>query len=273
MTPAFAPLGLSPRRTGSGFWSRTIPSSCAASSRDGCRKAASRWSATVPNGRLAIEALDRVDARHRAPRPRHARARRHQRAAAAAREAARPFRDRGLDADPAQCRDLAEMPVPRRARLPAEAGDEPRGHDLARLPPGARREGRRARPPAPRRVLIGDRTASPRRRGAAPARTGRAALPPDRRLDGRSACDRRGPRRPQRRAAAGADARRAAHAADLHDGLRRALQGQLGVPAREARDGEAPVAGQIYVAPGGRHMGLSATSSTRSCSASTTGRR
>jgi two-component system, chemotaxis family, protein-glutamate methylesterase/glutaminase len=34
------------------------------------------------------------------------------------------------------------------------------------------------------------------------------------------------------------------------------LQGQLGVPAREARDGEAPVAGQIYVAPGGRHLGL-----------------
>ncbi len=34
------------------------------------------------------------------------------------------------------------------------------------------------------------------------------------------------------------------------------LQGQLGVPAREARDGEAPVAGHIYIAPGGRHLGL-----------------
>jgi two-component system chemotaxis response regulator CheB len=34
------------------------------------------------------------------------------------------------------------------------------------------------------------------------------------------------------------------------------LQGQTGLPAREARDGEAPLPGHIYVAPGGRHMGL-----------------
>ena len=110
----------------------------------------------------------------------------------------------------------------------------------------------------PRRAASSSET-EPRRPaadGAAPARTGRAALPPHRCLDRRSACDRRGPRRPRRRAAAGADARRAAHAADLHGGLRRAPQGQLGVPAREARDGEALVAGQIYVAPGGRHIGL-----------------
>ncbi|HEX8166064.1 MAG TPA: chemotaxis response regulator protein-glutamate methylesterase [Beijerinckiaceae bacterium] len=34
------------------------------------------------------------------------------------------------------------------------------------------------------------------------------------------------------------------------------LQSQTGLPAREARDGEAPVPGHVYVAPGGRHMGL-----------------
>jgi two-component system chemotaxis response regulator CheB len=34
------------------------------------------------------------------------------------------------------------------------------------------------------------------------------------------------------------------------------LQNQLGLPVREARDGEAPLPGHVYVAPGGRHMGL-----------------
>src|SRR5215212_3045895 len=77
---------------------------------------------TVPNGRLAIAALDRV---------------------------APDIVLLDLDMP-----DLAGMPVARRSRLPAEAGDEPRGHDLARLPAGARREGRRARPPAPRRALV-----------------------------------------------------------------------------------------------------------------------
>jgi two-component system chemotaxis response regulator CheB len=34
------------------------------------------------------------------------------------------------------------------------------------------------------------------------------------------------------------------------------LQSQIGLPAREALDGEAPLPGRVYVAPGGRHMGL-----------------
>jgi two-component system chemotaxis response regulator CheB len=35
------------------------------------------------------------------------------------------------------------------------------------------------------------------------------------------------------------------------------LQGMTGLPCREAEDGEAPLPGRVYVAPGGRHMGLS----------------
>jgi two-component system chemotaxis response regulator CheB len=35
------------------------------------------------------------------------------------------------------------------------------------------------------------------------------------------------------------------------------LQGLTGLPCREAQDGEAPLPGHVYVAPGGRHMGLS----------------
>ncbi len=34
------------------------------------------------------------------------------------------------------------------------------------------------------------------------------------------------------------------------------LSAQVGIPAREPQDGEVPAAGCIYVAPGGRHMGL-----------------
>jgi two-component system, chemotaxis family, protein-glutamate methylesterase/glutaminase len=34
------------------------------------------------------------------------------------------------------------------------------------------------------------------------------------------------------------------------------ISGQLGMPMREATDGEKPVQGGIYIAPGGRHMGL-----------------
>ena len=34
------------------------------------------------------------------------------------------------------------------------------------------------------------------------------------------------------------------------------LSAQLGLPAREAQHGEALLAGRIYVAPGGRHMGV-----------------
>src|SRR5829696_5342979 len=51
------------------------------------------------------------------------------------------------------------------------------------------------------------------------------------------------------------------------------LQGQLGVPAREALDGEAPVADRSTSRRADATSGLSATSSTRSCSASTTRRR
>jgi two-component system chemotaxis response regulator CheB len=35
------------------------------------------------------------------------------------------------------------------------------------------------------------------------------------------------------------------------------LQGLAGLPCHEAQDGEAPLPGHVYVAPGGRHMGLS----------------
>jgi two-component system chemotaxis response regulator CheB len=34
------------------------------------------------------------------------------------------------------------------------------------------------------------------------------------------------------------------------------LQAQLGLPVREGIDGEPPLPGRIYIAPGGRHMGL-----------------
>jgi two-component system, chemotaxis family, protein-glutamate methylesterase/glutaminase len=41
------------------------------------------------------------------------------------------------------------------------------------------------------------------------------------------------------------------------------LSAQIGLPAREAEDGEALVAGRIYVAPGGRHMGLARNGAER----------
>ena len=260
MTPAFAPLAPSaPANRIRAFWSRTIPSSCAASSRDGCRRAASRSSATRAERAarrsrrstgstpdivlldLDMPELDGISALPRLLEKRPGLA-----------------RDRGLDADPAQCRDLAEMPVasarsttcrsPRRTARsrPRSASGRSSSRRSRRSP--ARAAPRPASETEPRRR---------RRRGAAPARyrSRRAASSSAPRPAVRG--DRRGPRRPRRRAAAGADrsscstCRRSSRRSSPSISRR-----QLGVPAREAGDGEALVAGQIYVAPGGRHIGL-----------------
>ena len=145
--------------------------------------------------------------------------------------------------------DLAEMPLARRGRLPAEAGDEPRGHDLGsasaseliaklqalaglaprrdrhRRPSRRRRaagRGRRAARPCrstPRCLLIGASTGGPRAVAEVLAGLGGAL----RQRADRSSCSTC--RRSSRRSSPSTCRR------------------QLGVPAREARDGEAPVAG------------------------------
>ena len=128
--------------------------------------------ASLRTGREAVEPGRARRSRRGRARRRHAGARRHRRAAAAAGEEARPGRDHGLDADAAQRRDQLAGAVARRRRLYPEAGQQPRGHRLAELPPRADREDPPARParrsvaarPAPRaRAAARDAAVAPLR--------------------------------------------------------------------------------------------------------------
>ena len=156
---------------------------------------------------------------------------------------------RRLDADPAQRRDLAEMPVASArstiCRSPTATGrSRPRRASGSELV--AKLEALARRAPPGRGAARGAAPAA-RRAGAARARGRPAALPSDRRLDRRPARDRGGAVGPRRRACSALPTLdRAAHAADVHRRLRRASAAQIGLPRLRAEHGEPLVPGTVY---------------------------
>src|SRR5215204_3024869 len=256
MTPAFAPLGLLPRRTGSGFWSRTIPSSCAAASRDGCRRAASRWSrpcrtggsrSRPSTGSRPTSCSSTSTCPSSTASARCRRLLEKQPGLAVIVVSTLTQRNAAISLKCLSLGTLDYLPKPATNReVTTSLGF--RQELVARVEGLAR----------PRRAAPSSET-EPRRTAAAAPRP-RVPVAPRCLLIG---------------ASTGGPRAIAEVLAGLNGALRQVptlvvqhmppifttvfaehLHGQLGVPAREARDGEAPVAGQIYVAPGGRHLGL-----------------